>query len=68
MVLGLPKTGFRIDIIRFEFTKTDFEIDKLKLDLTSAEDRFGVEKKGFQDWEKLVLRWKKGVRVDKRPK
>ena len=45
VVLGLAKTGFKIDIICFEFTKTDFEIDKLKLDLTSAKERFGVEKK-----------------------
>ena len=36
VVLGLAKTGFKIDIICFEFTKTDFEIDKLKLDWTSA--------------------------------
>ena len=45
VVLGLAKTGFKIDIICFEFTKTDFEIDKLKLDLTSAKELFGVEKK-----------------------
>ena len=42
---GIGKNWFKIDIICFEFTKTDFEIDKLKLDLTSAKERFGVEKK-----------------------
>ena len=27
MVLGLPKTGFKIATIRFELPKTDFEIN-----------------------------------------
>ena len=53
MVLGLAKTGFKIDIICFEFTKTDFEIDQLKLDLTSAKERFGVEKKGSKIGKKM---------------